>query len=136
MSIPIDSQIQRDRERRQPTIPEEDGYLPNDTNSQLLSIENLRFHGKTPEGIKPPRINKRWPVIGAILDGRKTTSRSKTTFSHPNGDLVSDSRHGHSAKSKQEISVVTTKAQLVEVSRMGWQSKELRTEREELQETT
>ena len=136
ISIPIDSQIQRDRERRQPTIPEEDGYLPNDTDRQLLSIENLRFHGKTPEGIKPPRINKRWPVIGAILDGRKTTSIDPRPLSPtPTGNLVSDSRHGHSAKSKQKISVWSpTRLQAwLKCPRMGWQSKELRTDREELQ---
>jgi len=136
ISIPIDTYLQRDRERRQPTIPEGDGYLPNDSNTQLFSIESLRFHGKTSAGIKPPRINNRWPVIGASLDGSKTTSIDPRPLSPTStGNQVSDSRHGHSGKSEQKVSVWSpTRLQTwLKCPRMGWLSRELRADREELQ---
>ena len=50
ISIPLDPRLQRDRERRQPTVPEEDGYLPDSAIQHILSLEKSKLRGKPPEG--------------------------------------------------------------------------------------
>ncbi|GIS48150.1 MAG: hypothetical protein Ct9H90mP21_0570 [Methanobacteriota archaeon] len=54
VSIPLDTAVQRDRERRQPTIASMDGYLPKENHSHILSIENLKF----PETTRRNRITQ------------------------------------------------------------------------------
>ena len=136
VSIPMDPIVQRDRERRQPSIAASDGYLPIENHPNLLSIENLKFHGKPPEGIDSPRTNNRWPVVGAIVNGKKTPSIDPRPLSPmPTGAFVSDSRHGHSGEAPQEVPVWSpTRLQAwSRCPRMGWLSRELDAEREELQ---
>ena len=136
ISIPLDTAVQRDRERRQPTIASMDGYLPRENHSHLLSIENLKFHGKPPEGIESPRNNGRWPVVGASVNGKITPSIDPRPLSPiATGSLVSDSRHGHSGEALQEIQVwsPTRLQDWSRCPRRGWLSRELDAEREELQ---
>ena len=136
VSIPLDTAVQRDRERRQPTIASMDGYLPKENHSHILSIENLKFHGKPPEGIESPRTNGRWPVVGASVNGKITPSIDPRPLSPiATGSQVSDSRHGHSGEAPQEIQVwsPTRLQDWLRCPRRGWLSRELGAEREELQ---
>ena len=113
-----------------------DGYLPEENHSHLLSIEKLKFHGKPPEGIEPPRTNSRWPVVGASVNGKITPSIDPRPLSPiATGSLVSDSRHGHSGEAPQEIQVwsPTRLQDWSRCPRRGWLSRELGAEREELQ---
>jgi len=136
VSIPIDPQVQRDRERRQPSIADSDGYLPDDSKKHILSLDGLKFHGKTPSGVETPRTNQRWPVVGGIFDGKTTPSIDPRPLSPVStGSLVSDSRHGHSGEPSLDVSVWSpTRLQTwLRCPRMGWLSSELGAGREELQ---
>ena len=136
VSIPLDPIVQRDRERRQPSIAEIDGYLAEANYPHILSVENLKFHGKAPEGVDAPRSNRRWPVVGGKLKGKTTPSIDPRPLSPiATGAEVSDSRHGHSGEATQEISVWSpTRLQAwLQCPRKGWLSKQLGAEREELQ---
>lgn len=136
VSIPIDLHVQRDRERRQPSIADADGYLPEDSNKHIFSLEGLKFHGKTPSEVETPRTNQRWPVVGGKFDGKTTLSIDPRPLSPVSTDsLVSDSRHGHSGESSLDVSVWSpTRLQTwLRCPRMGWLSRELGAGREELQ---
>ena len=136
VSIPLDTAVQRDRERRQPTMASMDGYLPKENHSHILSIENLKFHGKPPEEIESPRTNGRWPVVGASVNGKITPSIDPRPLSPiATGSQVSDSRHGHSGEAQQEIEVwsPTRLQDWLSCPRRGWLSRELGADREELQ---
>ena len=113
-----------------------DGYLPKENHSHIHSIENLKFHGKPPEGIESPRTNGRWPVVGASVNGKITPSIDPRPLSPiATGSQVSDSRHGHSGEAPQEIQVwsPTRLQDWLRCPRRGWLSRELGAEREELQ---
>ena len=136
VSIPLDTVVQRDRERRQPTKASMDGYLPEENHSHILSIEKLKFHGKPPEGIELPRTNGRWPVVGASVNRKTTPSIDPRPLSPiATGSQVSDSRHGHSGEAQQEIQVwsPTRLQDWLRCPRRGWLSRELGAEREDLQ---
>ena len=136
VSIPLDQILQRDRERRQPFMPSNDGYLPDESVQHLLSIENLKLHGRPPSGTEIPRKNIRWPVVGAIINGKRTPSVDPRPFSpSATGVLVRDSRNGHSGETAQEIPVWSpTRLQTwSRCPRMGWLKRELGAEKEELQ---
>ena len=136
ISISLDAAVQRDRERRQPSIAASDGYLSEESHSHIFSIEKLRFHGKPPEGINPPRTNRRWPVVGASVNGKTTPSIDPRPLSpKATGALVSDSRHGHSGEALQEIPVwsPTRLQEWSRCPRRGWLSRELGAQREDLQ---
>jgi len=136
VSIPLDPHVQRDRERRQPSIADTDGYLPDGGRKHIFSLEGIKFHGKTPPGVENPRTNQRWPVVGGIFDGKTTPSIDPRPLSPvPTDSLVSDSRHGHSGTPSQDVSVWSpTRLQTwLQCPRMGWLSRELGAGREELQ---
>ena len=136
VSIPIDPYVQRDRERRQPSIADEDGYLPEDSGKNIVSIEDLKFHGKNPLGIENPRTNPRWPVVGALSEGKQSVSIDpRPLIPYPTGSLVSDSRHGHARELSLNVPVWSpTRLQTwLRCPRMGWLSRELDAGREELQ---
>ena len=136
VSIPLDQILQRDRERRQPFMPSNDGYLPEENIQHLLSIEKFKLHGKAPPGIENPRNNVRWPVVGATINGKRTPSIDPRPFSPmATGVRVSDSRNGHSGETAQEIPVWSpTRLQTwSRCPRMGWLKRELGAEREDLQ---
>jgi len=136
ISIPIDPNVQRDRERRQPSIADEDGYLPEDAGEHLFSLEGLKFHGKSPPGAENPRNNQRWPVVGGLSEGKKSLSIDPRPLTpSPTGSSVSDSRHGHSDEISVDVPVWSpTRLQTwLRCPRSGWLSRELDAGREELQ---
>jgi len=136
VSIPIDPHVQRDRERRQPSIADEDGYLPEDAGKHIFSLESLKFHGKNPAGVENPRTNQRWPVVGGKSEGKPSISIDPRPLKPtPTGSLVSDSRHGHAREISLDVPVWSpTRLQTwLRCPRMGWLSRELDAGREELQ---
>ncbi len=137
VSIPLDKVVQRDRERRQPSIAGTDGYLGEKNSPHLLSLDKLKFHAKTPEGVESPRTNNRWPVVGGTYNGKTTPSIDPRPLSPlATGAQVSDSRHGHSGESPQKIPVwsPTRLQSWLQCPRKGWLSKELGADRQELQD--
>ena len=136
ISIPIDPHVQRDRERRQPLIADEDGYLPESAGEHILSLEGMKFYGKSPTGIENPRINHRWPVLGGISEGKQTISIDPRPLQpSATGSSVSDSRHGHANGISLKIPIwsPTRLQNWLSCPRMGWLSRELDAGREELQ---
>ena len=136
VSIPIDPHVQRDRERRQPSIVDEDGYLPEDARKHILSMEGVKLHGKNPPGVENPRTNQRWPVMGGLSEGKTSLSIDPRPLSpSPTGSSVSDSRHGHTRGISMDVPVWSpTRLQTwLRCPRMGWLSRELDAGREELQ---
>ena len=136
VSIPIDPHVQRDRERRQPSIADEDGYLPEDAREHIFSLEGLKFHGKNPPGVEDPRTNQRWPVVGGLSGGKPSLSIDPRPLNpSPTGSSVSDYRHGHAGGVSLEVPVWSpTRLQTwLRCPRMGWLSRELDAGREELQ---
>ena len=136
ISIGFDLPLQRDRERRQPKFPESDGYLPEEAKSQILSFDKRGLSATNPDGIEPPRTNKRWPVIGGTFPGgRKSISIDPRPLTpDPSGLMVSDSRHGFlpGAEQKSRIWSPTRLQKWLDCPRMGWLSKGLMSENEEI----
>jgi hypothetical protein len=136
VSIPIDPHVQRDRERRQPSIADEDGYLPEDAREHIFSLEGLKFHGRNPPGVEDPRTNQRWPVVGGLSGGKPSLSIDPRPLNpSPTGSSVSDYRHGHAGGVSLEVPVwsPTRLQNWLRCPRMGWLSRELDAGREELQ---
>ena len=136
ISIPIDPHVQRDRERRQPSIAEEDGYLPEDAGDHIFSLEGLKFHGRNPPGVENPRTNRRWPIVGGLSGGKQSLSIDPRPLNpSPTGSSVNDSRHGHSEGMSLDVPVWSpTRLQTwLRCPRSGWLSRELDAGREELQ---
>lgn len=138
VSIPLDPYLQRDRERRQPTIADHDGYLPDSAFPYVLTLEKSNLHGKSPDGVENPRQNLRWPVIGGVGRNGDTslTIDPRPLSPAPSGSKVSDSRHGHLSRPKQEIQIwsPTRLQDWHRCPRMAWLSRELRAQREEKQD--
>ncbi len=137
ISISIDLQLQRDRERRQPSRSEDDGYLPASAVPHLFSFERSDLARKTPSGIEPPRAHARWPVVGGHTKaGKRTPTLDPRPFTPlASGSTVSDSRHGHSSGAEQEVAIWSASRlhDWLKCPRMGWLSKGLKAEQEELQ---
>ncbi len=138
ISIPLDPHLQRDRERRQPTVPEKDGYLPDSAIQHILSLEKSKLRGKPPEGVLNPRENHRWPVVGGVDKNGKSppTIDPRPLPLAPSGSAVSDSRHGHLSEPRQEIDLwsPTRLQDWHRCPRMAWMTRELGAQREENQE--
>ena len=105
VTISHDLNLQRDRERRQPKLADNDGYLSDDHKNQIFSFNPSslwkRIPNKRPESINWPRVNSRWPVYSAVQKWKgkdfTTPTIDPRPFSpKPTDVLVSDSRNGHS----------------------------------------
>ena len=137
VSISVDPELQRDRERRQPSHTEDDGYLANGSSRHLFSFDRADLTRRPPVGTEPPRSNLRWPVVGGFVAGGK---RSPTIDPRPfsplaTGAQVSDSRHGHGEGAEQNVPVWSPSRlhYWLRCPRMGWLSNGLRAEEDELQ---
>ena len=138
VSISMDSELQRDRQRRQPSHADDDGYLAKAAASHLFSIDRKDLTRlRTPAGIKPPRSHDRWPVVGGLVaGGKRTPTIDPRPFTpHATGTEVSDSRHGHSAGAGQDVPLWSPSRlhEWLKCPRMGWLSNGLRAEEDELQ---
>lgn len=136
VSIGLDFEMQEDRQRRQPCISDDDGYLPSSATPHVLSFERTSLNARTPEGVAEPRNNPRWPVIGGVNHaGKNSPTIDPRPFSPaPTGSLVSDSRHGHSEGAEQNVRVwsPTRLQKWLECPRSGWLSRGLMAGNEEL----
>lgn len=147
ISISLDSELQRDREMRQPIFSEDDGYLADSESQHLVTLDrddlliiNLpKYRGRTPPGVVMPRHNSRWPVIGGRVP--KYTGKTPTIDPRPISPIATevdaiDSRHGYSAGAEQETKVWSpSRLQTwLECPRKGWLSDGLRTN--ELEQTS
>ena len=137
VSISMDSELQRDRERRQPSHAEDDGYLAEDSSQHLLSFDRADLTRRAPAEIEPPRSNLRWPVVGGFTAGgkRSPTIDPRPLVPHATGTSVSDSRHGHCEGAEQSVPIWSPSRlhYWLRCPRMGWLSNGLRAEEDELQ---
>ena len=137
ISISMDSELQHDRERRQPSHADDDGYLAQDSVQHLFSIDRKDLTRLVPAGIKPPRSHDRWPVVGGFIPGGKRTPTidPRPFVPHATGTEVSDSRHGHLTGAEQDVPVWSPSRlhYWLKCPRMGWLSNGLRAEEDEMQ---
>ena len=137
ITIPLDVELQRDRERRQPSKADSEGYLPAEYRNRVILFDYDDLTRKTPEGVDNPRNSTRWPVIGATSsDGKNSVTIDPRPFTPlPSGSVVSDSRHGHSDGANQEIQLWSPSRlqEWAKCPRRGWLSRGLRIRDEETQ---
>ena len=137
ISVSMDSELQHDRERRQPSHADDDGYLAQTSVQHLFSIDRIDLTRRTPPGIEPPRSHDRWPVVGGfVAGGKRTPTIDPRPFAPPaTGTDVSDSRHGHSVGAEQDVPIWSPSRlhYWLKCPRMGWLSNGLRAEEDELQ---
>jgi len=137
ISISMDSELQHDRERRQPSHADDDGYLAQTSVQHLFSIDRTDLTRRTPPGIETPRSHDRWPVVGGfVAGGKRTPTIDPRPFAPPaTGTDVSDLRHGHSVGAEQDVPIWSPSRlhYWLKCPRMGWLSNGLRAEEDELQ---
>jgi len=142
VTISLDLLLQRDRESRQPRLAEPDGYLPDDSKNHLFQFDVKHMSRNHPPQFKNPRTNLRWPVISAITlnsDGGKeitTSTIDPRPFTPlPVGIDVSDSRHGYTELTGQQVSVWSPSRlqEWLRCPRAGWLGRSLRISAEESQ---
>ena len=137
ISVSMDSELQHDRERRQPSHADDDGYLAQTSVQHLFSIDRIDLTRRTPPGIESPRSHDRWPVVGGfVAGGKRTPTIDPRPFAPPaTGTDVSDSRHGHSVGAEQDVPIWSPSRlhYWLKCPRMGWLSNGLRAEEDELQ---
>ena len=81
ITIPLDVELQRDRERRQPSKADSEGYLPAEYRNRVILFDYDDLTRKTPEGVENPRNSTRWPVIGATSsDGKNSVTIDPRPF--------------------------------------------------------
>ena len=137
ITIPLDRELQRDRERRQPRKANDEGYLPSKYRNRVISFDYEDLTRKTPRDAESPRSTVDWPVIGATNpSGKKSTTIDPRPFiPSRSGSDVSDRRHGHSTGSEQDIELWSPSRlqEWARCPRRGWLSRGLRIRDEETQ---
>ena len=137
ISIPLDVELQRDREARQPTRSGSDGYLSPTDSIRIISVDPSDFSRKVPEGYEAPREASRWPLVGAITQsGKKTpTIDPRPLRLAPSGSTASDARHGHIEGPEQDVSVWSASRlqEWTRCPRRGWLASGLRAREDEKQ---
>ena len=137
LSIPIDVELQRERERRQPNIVEDKQYLPDDAKKYIFSIDYSDLSRKTPSGKIVPREFPSWPVVGGITqEGKRTPTIDPRPFTPIfTGVSVTDTRHGHSSGAEQNVTIWSASRlhDWLKCPRSGWLNRGLRAQEEELQ---
>ncbi len=145
ISIPLDSELQLDRQMRQPIFSVDDGYLDHSAPHHLVTLDRddllitdlPKYRGEMPPDVAMPRPNSRWPVIG----GRVPKFKQKTPTIDPRplspiatGLDATDSRHGYSGGANQEVKIwsPTRLQSWLDCPRKGWLSYGLRTDQTEL----
>ncbi len=137
ITIPLDRELQRDRERRQPRKADDEGYLPEKFRDRIISFDYEDLIRKTPDGVEAPRNANRWPVIGATGSGGKNsvTIDPRPFTPLPSGSEASDERHGHTHGAGQEIQLWSPSRlqEWARCPRRGWLTRGLRIRDEETQ---
>ena len=137
ISIPLDIQLQRERERRQPDIVDDNQYLPFESRDHIFYLDYSDLFRKTPPGQTIPREFSSWPVIGGITkDGKRTPTIDPRPFTPiSTGINVSDSRHGHGTGLGQNVTTWSASRlhDWLKCPRSGWLNRVLKANQEELQ---
>ncbi len=133
ITIPIDVEIQDDRERRQPRITDDEGYLPAEASPHIWAVDKkllLRQHrGKH---AITARKAAHWPVIGG---DRRVSIDPRPLNPESTGSAPFDSRHGHLEGAGQSVDIWSASRlkEWVTCPRRGWLSRGLSVEEEERQ---
>jgi len=133
ITIPIDVEIQDDRERRQPRITDDEGYLPAEASLHIWAVDKkllLRQHrGKH---AITARKAAHWPVIGG---DRRVSIDPRPLIPESTGSAPFDSRHGHLEGAGQSVDIWSASRlkEWVTCPRRGWLSRGLSVEEEERQ---
>ncbi|MED5273352.1 MAG: PD-(D/E)XK nuclease family protein [Candidatus Thermoplasmatota archaeon] len=133
ISIPLDVDLQRDREARQPKNTGPDGHYSDSALNHFVSIDTglLTKSGNTyvdEDGNKhTPRSSNRWPVFPPI-DPRPLSPNAT-------GSTVSDARHGHLEGPIQNVRVWSASRlqEWARCPRRGWLASGLRAREDESQ---
>lgn len=137
ITIPLDRELQRDRERRQPKKADEGGYLPSESRNRVLHFDNDDLTRRVPKAVEAPRFAEMWPVIGALSEnGKKTPTIDPRPFiPTPTGSKISDARHGFLSGPEQIIGRWSPSRlqEWTRCPRRGWMTKGLRIRDEETQ---
>ena len=132
VSIPLDIEIQHDRERRTQRGLDAEGYLPQTAIPHLWGLEDKRLIISPPKNKVSPRKASRWPVVGgprmASIDPRPL--RPEAT-----GSIPFDSRHGHANGAGQIVPIWSASRlkQWLSCPRKGWLTRGLYAKEEERQ---
>ena len=132
VSIPLDVEIQEDRERRQPRRVDGEGYLLESATPHIWAIENSLLLRKSPKKSTSPRMASRWPVVGGP---RRASIDPRPLSPEATGSAPFDSRHGHTAGAEQTVPIWSASRlkQWLSCPRRGWLTRGLYAEEEERQ---
>ena len=136
ITIPLDIELQRDRERRQPSKADSEGYLPTEYRNRVILFDYEDLTRKTPEGVENPRNSTRWPVIGATSsDGKNSVTIDPRPFTPlPSGSVVSIADMATQMGQSRNTTMVAKQAtRMAKCPRRGWLSRGLRIRDEETQ---
>ncbi|MBK70763.1 MAG: hypothetical protein CMB53_05165 [Euryarchaeota archaeon] len=123
ISIPLDVELQRDREARQPTKKDPDGHFTDSSLTHFVSIDTDDLSARTTS----PRSADIWPVFPPI-DPRPLSPKAT-------GSRVFDARHGHLEGPRQEVRIWSASRlqEWAKCPRRGWLSSGLRAREDEKQ---
>ena len=133
VTISMEPLLQRDRERRQPHLADNDGYLSEDHYDSLFSfdIESMWLR-RIPKQFNIPRVNERWPVVSGITINNNSKIKTLTVdprpfTPEPSGLQVSDSRNGFIPLENQIFTTwsPTKLERWLRCPRSGWLNKDL-----------
>ena len=66
VSIPLDVEIQQDRQRRMQRGVDEEGYLSDMGTPHIWDVKDSQLIIRPPKRKVSPRMASRWPVVGAL----------------------------------------------------------------------
>ena len=132
ISIPLDVEIQADRERRQPRLVDGEGYLPAAAQPHIWAVDKdvlLRTHRNA--GVRP-RKAARWPVVGG---SNRETIDPRPLLPQATESTPYDSRHGHLSGAEQSVEIWSASRlkEWLTCPRRGWLNRGLSAEEEERQ---
>ena len=132
VSIPLDVEIQQDRQRRMQRGVDEEGYLSEMGTPHIWDVKDSQLIIRPPKRKVSPRMASRWPVVGgsrmASIDPRPLTPEETGSFPF-------DSRHGHVEGAGQIVPIWSASRLKYWLScpRKGWLTRGLYAKEEERQ---
>ena len=132
VSIPLDEEIQQDRERRKPRGVDEQGYLPESATPHIWDIKDSQLTVKPPANKVSPRMASRWPVVGGP---RMPSIDPRPLIPEETGSIPFDSRHGHVEGAGQIVPIWSASRlkHWLSCPRKGWLTRGLYAKEEERQ---
>jgi len=132
VSIPLDIEIQQDRERRKPRSVDSEGYFFDSATPHIWGLENSQLLRKPRKNSVSPRMASRWPVVGGP---RRASIDPRPLSPLATGSGTFDSRHGHATGAEQIVPLWSASRlkQWLSCPRRGWLTRGLYAEEEERQ---